>query len=37
MELNQITLPTIDYDASVAFYKALGLVKIVDSPPWRVS
>jgi catechol 2,3-dioxygenase-like lactoylglutathione lyase family enzyme len=33
MELNQVTLPTIDYDASVAFYKALGLVQIVDSPP----
>ena len=33
MELNQITLPTTDYDASVAFYKALGLVQIVDSPP----
>jgi hydroxymethylpyrimidine/phosphomethylpyrimidine kinase len=33
MELNQVTLPTIDYDASVAFYTALGLVQIVDSPP----
>ena len=33
MELNQVTLPTIDYDASVAFYKALGLIQIVDSPP----
>ena len=33
MELNQVTLPTIDYDASVAFYKALGLIQIVGSPP----
>jgi len=33
MELNQVTLPCIDYDASVAFYKALGLTQIVDSPP----
>lgn len=33
MELNQVTLPSIDYDASVTFYKALGLKQIVDSPP----
>jgi len=33
LELNQVTLPCIDYDASVAFYKALGLTQIVDSPP----
>jgi hydroxymethylpyrimidine/phosphomethylpyrimidine kinase len=33
MRLNQITLPTQDYAASVAFYKALGLVQIVDAPP----
>jgi len=33
MELNQVTLPCVDYDASVAFYKALGLTQIVDSPP----
>jgi len=32
MELNQVTLPCVDYDASVAFYKALGLTQIVDSP-----
>lgn len=33
MDLNQITLPCTDYDASVAFYKTLGLTQIVDSPP----
>ena len=33
MELNQVTLPCTDYVASVAFYKALGLTQIVDSPP----
>ena len=33
MDLNQVTLPCVDYDASVAFYKALGLTQIVDSPP----
>ncbi len=33
MHLNQITVPCADYDASVAFYKALGLVQIVDAPP----
>jgi catechol 2,3-dioxygenase-like lactoylglutathione lyase family enzyme len=33
MELNQITLPCEDYDASVAFYRRLGLTLIVDSPP----
>ena len=30
--LNQITLPAIDYAASVAFYKQMGLTQIVDSP-----
>lgn len=30
--LNQITLGAIDYAASVGFYRALGLVQIVDSP-----
>ena len=30
--LNQITLPADDYAASVAFYKQLGLMQIVDSP-----
>ncbi len=33
MKLNQVTLGCTDYDASVAFYTALGLVQIVDSPP----
>jgi hydroxymethylpyrimidine/phosphomethylpyrimidine kinase len=32
IDLNQITLPAADYDASVAFYRALGLTQIVDSP-----
>ena len=30
--LNQITLPALDYAASVAFYRQLGLRQIVDSP-----
>ncbi|WP_439468860.1 bifunctional hydroxymethylpyrimidine kinase/phosphomethylpyrimidine kinase [Blastomonas fulva] len=30
--LNQITLVATDYTASVTFYRALGLVQIVDSP-----
>lgn len=30
--LNQITVGTNDYAASVGFYRALGLVQIVDSP-----
>ena len=33
MDLNQVTIPCVDYDASVTFYKALGLTQIVDSPP----
>lgn len=33
MTLNQITIPCIDYAESVAFYRALGLVQIVDAPP----
>ncbi len=33
MDLNQITVPCVDYDASVQFYKTLGLRQIVDSPP----
>jgi hydroxymethylpyrimidine/phosphomethylpyrimidine kinase len=32
MNLNQVTLPASDYDASVAFYRQLGLTQIVDSP-----
>lgn len=31
--LNQITIGCSDYAASVAFYRALGLTQIVDSPP----
>ncbi len=33
MKLNQVTVPCIDYAASVAFYTRLGLTLIVDSPP----
>jgi hydroxymethylpyrimidine/phosphomethylpyrimidine kinase len=33
VDLNQITLPCTNYDASVRFYKMLGLTLIVDSPP----
>ena len=32
MDLNQVTLPTVDLAASIAFYKRLGLLQIVDSP-----
>jgi hydroxymethylpyrimidine/phosphomethylpyrimidine kinase len=32
MNLNQVTLPASDYEASVAFYHRLGLRQIVDSP-----
>jgi hydroxymethylpyrimidine/phosphomethylpyrimidine kinase len=31
--LNQLTLPASDYEASIAFYQALGLHQIVASPP----
>jgi len=33
MKLNQVTVGTTDYEASVAFYKKLGLTQIVASPP----
>jgi len=33
MELNQVTVPCVDYTASVAFYRALGLRQIVNDPP----
>jgi len=33
MILNQITIPCLDYQASVSFYKGLGLVLVVDAPP----
>jgi hydroxymethylpyrimidine/phosphomethylpyrimidine kinase len=32
MRLNQLTLAARDYAASVAFYRALGLTQVVDSP-----
>ena len=32
MNLNQVTLPCFDYDATVRFYTNLGLTQIVDSP-----
>ena len=33
MDLNQVTVPCLDYDESVAFYSLLGLHQIVASPP----
>lgn len=33
MRLNQVTIGCVDYDASVAFYRTLGLTLIVDAPP----
>lgn len=33
MDLNQVTLPCLDYAESVEFYLRLGLRQIVDSPP----
>lgn len=33
MRLNQVTVGTIDYGASVAFYRRLGLQQIVDASP----
>jgi catechol 2,3-dioxygenase-like lactoylglutathione lyase family enzyme len=33
MNQNQLTIPCTDYDASVAFYRKLGVQQIVDSPP----
>ena len=32
MILNQVTVPALDIAASVAFYRLLGLVQIVDAP-----
>lgn len=32
LSLNQITIPSNDYAASVSFYETLGLTQIVDSP-----
>ncbi len=33
MRLNHVTLPAEDYEASIAFFTALGLVQIVAAPP----
>ena len=33
MRLNQVTVGATDYEASLAFYKKLGLKQIVHSPP----
>ena len=33
MNLNQVTVPCADFDASVAFYRRLGLRLIVSDPP----
>jgi hydroxymethylpyrimidine/phosphomethylpyrimidine kinase len=33
MKLNQVTMPMVDYAASLTFYQALGLRLIVASPP----
>lgn len=33
MNLNQITIPSLDIEASTAFYKTLGLHLIVDALP----
>ncbi len=33
MDLNQVTVPCTDYDASLRFYQTLGLRQIVHSPP----
>ncbi len=33
MDFNQITVPCLDYEESVAFYSTLGLRQIVASPP----
>ncbi len=33
MNLNQVTVPSLNVEASIAFYEALGLKLIVDSSP----
>ena len=33
MNLNQITVPSVNLSASISFYKKLGLRLIVDAPP----
>lgn len=45
MNLNQVTLPALDVQRSVDFYKRMGFTQIVESPhyarfkrpPWRVA
>lgn len=32
MNLNQVTLPALDIDASSAFYRRMGFLQIVDTP-----
>jgi len=32
MNLNQVTLPAVDMEASTAFYRRLGFLQIVDTP-----
>lgn len=34
MNLNQITLPAVDMDASIAFYRAMGFTQIVHAPAY---
>lgn len=33
MNLNQVTVPSLNLEKSIAFYKLLGLTQIVHSPP----
>ena len=33
MNLNQVTMPTVDLERAADFYRSLGLVQIVSSPP----
>ena len=33
MDLNQVTVPCTNYEASIEFYKKLGMLQIVDAPP----
>ncbi len=34
MNLNQVTLPTVDLERAIAFYRHLGLKQIVESPAY---
>ena len=33
MNLNQVTLPTVDVERAAKFYRGLGFTQIVSSPP----